>query len=220
MSKIETLEEVCRATGRGLIPAERASRWDVFGAVSPDFASEWWGGPLTAKLALEQSETILAAIGGALALAAQVSDDEARYAAYHGLPVRAPRRGGAVEGFIVGGKKSDFPRRDGSLTDAFLLFNPLTGEGAWVGDNLEPRLPLTGEGAAFNFAVSSPLDQDPPRGWGAQSSPLSEVIISDLIPTAMRGKRFQRQEQGRTRKGIKTRWYEVGDMWLPRRWFR
>ena len=216
MGKIETLEEVCRATGRGLIPAERASRWDVFGAVSPDFALEWWGGKVTAELALAQSEVILAAIGGALALAAQVSDDEARWSAYHGLPVRAPRRGGAVEGFIIGGKKSDFPRRDGSLTDAFLIYNPLTGEGNWVGDNLEQRLPLTGEGAAFNFAVGRSVSA-PPRGWGNGAA---EIIISDLVPAALRGRKFPIATQGRTRKGLKTRWYEVGDMWLPRRWFR
>ena len=220
MSKINELEEVCRATGRGLIPAERASRWDVFGAVSPDFASEWWGGPLTAELALSQSETILAAIGGALALAAQVADDEARFAAYFGLPVRAQRRGGSVEGFIVGGKKSDFPRRDGSKGDAFLLFDPRSGAGAWVGEVMEPRLPLTGEGAAFNFAVSSPLDSAHPRGWDDGDA---ETIISDLVPTALRGKKFPRPypSQGRTRKGHQTRWYEVAEgQWLPRRWFR
>ena len=219
--KIETLEEVCRATGRGLIPTERASRWDVFGAVSPDFVLKWFGPDASAELATAQGQAILAAIGGALALAAQVSDDEARFAAYFGLPVRAPRRGGAVEGWVIGGKKSDFPRRDGTKGDAFLLFDPKTGEGAWVGEVMEPRLPLSGEGAAFNFAVSSPLDSAPPRGW--EDNCEAEVIISDLVPPALRGKKFARPypSQGRTRKGHQTRWYEVAEgQWLPRRWFR
>ena len=216
---VEELEQVCRATGRGLIPAERRSRWDAFGAVSPDFAMEWWGEKFS-SLSLSAGVKIVDSIAAELQAARQVSDDEARYAAYHGLPVRAQRRGGAVEGFIIGGKQSDFPRRDGSLTDAFLLFNPLTGEGAWVGDALEPRLPQTGEGAAFNFAVSAPLTTDPPRGWWADAGD-AEIIISDLVPTALRGKKFQRPSQGRTRKGLKTQWYEVGEgRWLPRRWFR
>ena len=217
---IKELEQVCRATGRGLIPAERRSRWDAFGAVSPDFAKEWWGGEKFSSLSLSAGVKIVDSIAAELQAARQVFDDEARYAAYHGLPVRVKRRGtrGTVEGFIIGGKQSDFPQRDGSLTDAFLLFNPLTGEGNWVGDALEPRLPQTGEGAAFNFAVSAPLTTDPPRGWNAGDA---EIIISDLVTAALRGKKFQRPSQGRTRKGLKTIWYEVGEgRWLPRRWFR
>lgn len=217
--KIKELEQVCLATGRGLIPEERRSRWDMFGAVSPDFAQEWWGGEFNA-LTLSAGVKMVDRIADSLRSAAsQVEDDEARYAAYFGLPVRAKRRGGAVDGFIVGGKKSDFPRRDGSLGDAFLLFNPLTGEGAWVGEVMEPRIPLTGEGAAFNFAVSAPRDSDHPRGWDDGGA---EIIISDLVPAALRGKKFPRPypSQGRVRKGHQTLWYEVGELWLPRRWFR
>lgn len=216
MKEINELEQICRATGRGLIPAERRSRWDAFGTVSPDFAAEWWGEKFS-SLSLSAGVKVVDRIKAEMDYASQVEDDEARWAAFFGLPVRARRRDGAVEGFIIGGKKSDFPRRDGSVDDAFLLFNPLTGEGAWVGDNLEPRLPHPSEGGAFNFAVSCSQESAPPTGWEDGNA---EVIISDLVPAALRGKRFQRQEQGRTRKGLMTRWYEVGDMWLPRRWFR
>lgn len=218
--KINELEGICRATGRGLIPAERRSRWDIYGAVCPDFAQEWWGGEFN-SVTISAGVRLVNSIKAEMRSASQVEDDEARFAAYFGLPVRARRRDGVVEGFIVGGKKSDFPpRAGGPCADAFLLFNPLTGEGAWVGDNLEPRIPETGEGGAFNFAVSCSLESAPPTGWEDGDA---EVIISDLVPAALRGKKFPRPypSQGRVRKGIQTRWYEVGEgQWLPRRWFR
>ena len=219
VEKIMYVENICRATGRGLIPAERRSRWDLFGDICPDFAQEWWGGEFN-SLTISAGVRLTISIENEMRCASQVKDDEARWAAFYGIPVRARRRDGVVEGWIIGGKKSDFPRSDGSLGDAFLLFDPRSGEGRWVGDVLEPRIPETGEGGAFNFAVSAPLDQDPPRGWDDGDA---EIIISDLVPTALRGKKKFRPypSMGRTRKGIKTRWYEVAEnQWLPRRWFR
>lgn len=139
MREINELEEVCRATGRGLLPEDERNPYEPLGDLDPDFARAYWGEGLFLVISYQRHEEVRAEVAAAMERAASLPTFEERKEAYLGLPVMGSRLkvGSGVEGVII-----DYS--DSSGTSCFWrLYLPRERTHLWV-QSIAPSTPVKG----------------------------------------------------------------------------